>query len=198
MIINVIKITSTKTDFIFYDITDKQIPHYFLDVRKKVQSGRYICDSKNVILYDDAKISLINMFEVDDELTFINNKTMLYMKHITHNQNLDNVIKEFSQNIGVVNKRTYDKNKYENLKQYRKEYYDKYYQQNKELIKTKNILKEKIDKEKYKEYQHEYHKIRYERDKEKIKETSVLYYNNNKEKMKEKSLLYYKNKVRIN
>jgi len=196
MIINIIKITSTKTDFIFYDITDKPIPHYFLDIRKKVLTGRYICDSKNVILYDDAKISLINMFEVDNELTFINNKTMLFRKHITLNENLDNVIDEFNQNIGVVDKRTYDKNIYENCKEYRKEYYDKYYQKNKELIKEKNMLLKDKDKEKYKEYQHEYHKIRYERDKEKIKEKSVLYYNNNKEKMKEKSLLqYYKNKI---
>jgi hypothetical protein len=192
MIINIIKITSTKTDFIFYDITAKEIPHYFLDLKKKVISGRYICNSKNVILYDDSKISLINTFEVDDELEFINNKTMLFRKHITLSKNLDNVIKEFSQKIGVVMT-----GKYENRKEYRKQYY----QQNKEFIKQKNEMIENQKRIK------QYNKIKYEKDKEKIKEKKKLYYEinkekkklyyeQNKEKLKKQSLLlYYNNKI---
>lgn len=168
MIINIIKISSSKTDFIFYDLTTKPIPYHFLDLRKKILSGRYICDSKNVICYDDAKITLINTFEVDNEMDFIYNKTMLFRKYITLNENLDTVIKQFIPNIGVIDKK---------LNEYKKKYYDNYYKQNKESIKKNHRS------ENYKQYQKQYHLIRYQRDKEKLKEEQKLYYNNKKLKI---------------
>lgn len=168
MIINIIKISSSKTDFIFYDLTTKPIPHHFLDLRKKILSGRYICDSKNVICYDDAKITLINTFEVDNEMDFIYNKTMLFRKYITLNENLDTVIKQFIPNIGVIDKK---------LKEYKKKYYDNYYKQNKESIKQNHRS------ENYKQYQKQYHLIRYQRDKEILKEKQRLNYNNKKLKI---------------
>ena len=191
MIINVIKITSTNTDFIFYDITTKPIRHYFLDLKKKIETGRYNCDSKNVICYEDSKITLIKTFDVDNELEFINNKTMLLRYHITLNKNLDNVIDEFS-------KTPKEKIKYN---KYNKEKKHLYYEQNKEK------LKEKMLNRYYEEYRNK-RLLHYEEHKYEISlKRKQLYQDNyksilekrkiNKEKIKEYKKIWYEKKKEI-
>ena len=101
-------------------------------------------------------------------MDFIYNKTMLFRKYITLNENLDTVIKQFIPNIGVVDKK---------MKEYKKKYYDNYYKQNKESIKQNHRS------ENYKQYQKQYHLIRYQRDKEILKEKQKLNYNNKKLKI---------------
>ena len=171
------KIHSYQTDLVYYGSTTDTLCRRFSGHKTSMNLGRSV-SSRQILKYDDAMITLIELFSCDSK-SELESRERFY---IENNQCVNKIIP--TRTINEWNIANKDKEKIRHTKYYQ-EHKDKakqYQQKNKEKIKAFKKQYYQTNKEKIHQY--------LQQNKEKISENKKQYHNNNKDSCNERSKQY--------